>query len=87
MMYTLGMYFKLNPLIYTIGVCFISAKNDHAKITLVHKLHCEEFWNHEVRIYLLTYLLTYDQYSKCLKKGGKGTWYTLTLEVFTQYLC
>lgn len=24
------------------------------------------------------------QYAKCLKKGGKGTWYTFKLEVFTQ---
>ena len=31
-------------------------------------------------------LLILDQYSKSLKKSGNETWYTLTLEVFSQFL-
>ncbi len=62
-----------------------STESDHVKTNLVHKLHRVQSFGIR-KLEEFKDLLTPDQYSKCLKKSGKGTWYTLTLEVFTQFL-
>jgi hypothetical protein len=58
-------------------------ESDHVKTNLVHKLHRVQSFGIRLEEFKD---LTPDQYSKCLKKGGKRTWYTLILEVSNQFL-
>jgi hypothetical protein len=57
----------------------------HVEMNLIHKLHLVQSFG-ITKLEESKDLLTPDQYSNCLNKGGKGTWYTFILEAFTQFI-
>ena len=77
------------PLIKVFDSFFVtllrSMKSDHVKTNLVHKFHRVQSFG-IMKLEEFKDLLTPDQYTKCLKKGGKKTWFTFTFEFYTQFL-
>ena len=57
----------------------------HVKKKLTHRLHVVQSFG-ITKSEESKDLLTPDQYSNCLNKGGKRTWYTFILEAFTQFI-